>query len=57
MQLMQAEVEFIKNDKWIGELVLKYTMESELRDQIDAIQKIIDSDNFTVCDRTPCRRP
>ena len=57
MELMQAEVDFEKNGKHIGELILKYTMESELREQIDAIQKIIDSDKFTVYDRSPCRRP
>lgn len=57
MELMQAEVDFEKNDKHIGELILKYTMESELREQIDVIQKIIDSDKFTVYDRSPCRRP
>lgn len=57
MELMQAEVDFEKNGKHIGELILKYTMESELREQIDAIQKIIDSDKFTVYSRVPCRRP
>lgn len=57
MQLMQAEVDFEKNDKNIGVLILKYTMESELKEQIDTIQKIIDSDNFNIHDRATCRRP
>ena len=57
MELMQAEVDFEKNGKHIGELILKYTMESELKEQINAIQKIIDSDNFTIYARVPCRRP
>lgn len=57
MKLKQAEVEFIKNNKYIGALILKYTMECELREQITAIQKIIDSDNFSVYERKNCIRP
>lgn len=57
MKLKQAEVEFIKNNKYIGSLILKYTMEMELREQITAIQKIIDSDNFAVYERKNCIRP
>ena len=57
MKLKQAEVEFIKNNKYIGSLILKYTMEMELREQINAIQKIIDSDNFSVYERKNCIRP
>ena len=56
MQLMQAEVDFEKDGKNIGVLILKYAMESELREQINTIQKIIDSDNFLIHDRVTCRR-
>lgn len=57
MELKQAKVDFLKNDKYIGSLVLKYTMEMELREQLDSIQKIIDSDNFVIGGRARCRMP